>query len=92
MTHQIRSATDLQTKPSADSQQAEILWRLAHAAVATSVSPTHPFEVFRTNRRQWQSMVDQVNSVDMKTGVQLVMTALLGQTHAVLSRVWLFPS
>lgn len=32
-------------------------------------------------------MADQVNMVDKKTGVQLVMTALLGQTHAVLSRV-----
>lgn len=82
----------MQTKANADSQQAEILWRLAHAAVATSVSPIQPFEIFRNNRRQWQSMVDQVNTVDMKTGVQLVMTALLGQAHAVLSQVWSFPS
>ncbi|KAI5194256.1 C2H2 type zinc finger domain protein [Aureobasidium subglaciale] len=65
---------------------AEVLWRLAHAAVATSVSPTHLIEGFRANGRQWQSMLDQVNSVDMKTGVQLVMTALLGQTHAFLSQ------
>lgn len=32
-------------------------------------------------------MVDQANSANNAAGVQLVMTALLGQTHAVLSSV-----
>ncbi|KAI4723376.1 hypothetical protein E4T48_00574 [Aureobasidium sp. EXF-10727] len=51
-----------------------------------SVSYSFTIRVINADHRKWQSMVDQVNTVDLKTGVQLVMTALLGQTHAFLSR------
>ncbi|KAF2150953.1 hypothetical protein K461DRAFT_164024 [Myriangium duriaei CBS 260.36] len=59
----------------ADREQAlvrgEALWRLAHTAVATS----------------WQSMLQNASAQgDIHRPVQLVLTALLGQTYAVLSR------
>lgn len=47
----------------------EALWRLAHTAVATS----------------WHSMLEQTPGGDHGKGVQLVLTALLGQAYAVLS-------
>lgn len=50
-------------------KQADILWRLAHTAVATS----------------WNSVITQKGPYDTCDGVQLVLTALLGQTYALLS-------
>jgi hypothetical protein len=50
-------------------KQADILWRLAHTAVATS----------------WNSLITQKGPYDTCDGVQLVLTALLGQTYALLS-------
>jgi len=47
----------------------ETLWRLAHTAVATS----------------WQSMLNNAGSEASGIGMQLVLTALLGQAYAVLS-------
>ena len=47
----------------------EVLWRLAHHAVATS----------------WQSMLNTGSEVDAMKGMRLVMTALLGQCYAVMS-------
>ncbi|KAL1861039.1 hypothetical protein Plec18170_001554 [Paecilomyces lecythidis] len=51
-------------------QKGEVLWRLAHTAVATS----------------WQSLIGRRATHDRCDGVQLVLTALLGQTYALLSR------
>lgn len=51
-------------------QKGEILWRLGHTAVATS----------------WQSLIGRKGHHDACEGVQLVLTALLGQTYALLSR------
>ncbi|KYG47253.1 hypothetical protein M433DRAFT_142206 [Acidomyces richmondensis BFW] len=48
----------------------ETLWRLAHTAVATS----------------WQSMLNSSDGEASGMGMQLVLTALLGQSYAVLSR------
>ncbi|KAF2664153.1 hypothetical protein BT63DRAFT_483601 [Microthyrium microscopicum] len=48
----------------------EALWRLAHTAVATS----------------WQSLIQHRGQYDSCSGIQLVLTALLGQTYAYLSR------
>lgn len=48
----------------------EALWRLAYTAVSTS----------------WQSLMSHQGIYDSRSGVQLVLTALLGQTYAMLSR------
>lgn len=48
----------------------EALWRLAHTAVATS----------------WQALMVTKGPRDECNGVQLVLTALLGQTYAILSK------
>lgn len=48
----------------------EALWRLAHTAVATS----------------WQALMATKGPRDQCNGVQLVLTALLGQTYAILSK------
>jgi hypothetical protein len=48
----------------------EALWRLAHTAVATS----------------WQALMATKGPRDECNGVQLVLTALLGQTYALLSK------
>jgi hypothetical protein len=47
----------------------EILWRLGHTAVATS----------------WQTLIGLRGPRDRCNGIQLVLTALLGQTYALLS-------
>jgi hypothetical protein len=49
----------------------EAIWRLAHTAVATS----------------WQNLIKHRGQYDSCAGIQLVLTALLGQTYANLSRV-----
>lgn len=49
----------------------EAIWRLAHTAVATS----------------WQILIRHRGQYDSCSGIQLVLTALLGQTYAYLSRV-----
>ena len=51
------------------SEKGELLWRLGHAAVATS----------------WQTLMKMRGPWDCCDGVQLVLTALLGQTYALLS-------
>ncbi|KAI2793312.1 hypothetical protein POX_b03366 [Penicillium oxalicum] len=48
----------------------ETLWRLAHTAVATS----------------WQSLITHIGPYDSCHGVQLVITALLGQIYGALSK------
>ncbi|KAK8192566.1 hypothetical protein M8818_007736 [Zalaria obscura] len=48
----------------------EALWRLSHTAIATS----------------WQTMIKHRGPHDSCKGIQLVMTALLGQVYASLSR------
>ncbi|ETI26008.1 hypothetical protein G647_02785 [Cladophialophora carrionii CBS 160.54] len=48
----------------------EALWRLAHTAVATS----------------WSSLIRHRGPYDICPGIQLVLTALLGQVYATLSR------
>ncbi|KAJ5787698.1 hypothetical protein N7457_002688 [Penicillium paradoxum] len=48
----------------------EALWRLAHTAVATS----------------WQSMITHNGPYDARKGVQLMLTALLGQVYGALSK------
>lgn len=48
----------------------EALWRLAYTAVSTS----------------WQSLMSHQGAHDSRGGIQLVLTALLGQTYAMLSR------
>ncbi|KAJ5394781.1 uncharacterized protein N7487_009084 [Penicillium crustosum] len=50
-------------------QKGEILWQLGHTAVATS----------------WQSLIELRGPRDQCNGIQLVSTALLGQTYALLS-------
>ncbi|KAL2793918.1 hypothetical protein BJX66DRAFT_338349 [Aspergillus keveii] len=50
-------------------QKGELLWRLGHTAVATS----------------WRTLVTWRGPHDTCDGVQLVLTALLGQTYALLS-------
>ncbi|GLI79707.1 hypothetical protein PoHVEF18_008047 [Penicillium ochrochloron] len=50
-------------------QQGEMLWKLGHTAVATS----------------WQSLIKLRGPRDQCDGIQLVLTALLGQTYALLS-------
>ncbi|KIW10484.1 hypothetical protein PV08_11448 [Exophiala spinifera] len=50
----------------------EILWRLAHTAVATS----------------WQTLIKHRGPYDTCGGIQLVLTALLGQIYAMLSEVF----
>lgn len=50
-------------------EKGEIIWRLAHTAVATS----------------WQSLMARKGPYDSCRGVQLVLAALLGQTYALLS-------
>ncbi len=47
----------------------QVLWRLAHTAVATS----------------WDTLIEHRGPHDPCCGVQLVMTALLGQTYAIFS-------
>lgn len=47
----------------------EMLWRLGHTAVATS----------------WQTLIEMRGPYDACDGVQVVLTALLGQTYALLS-------
>lgn len=47
----------------------EILWRLAHTAVATS----------------WNTLIEHQGPYDACSGVQLVLTALLGQVYAIFS-------
>lgn len=56
--------------PSDSVVKGEALWRLAHTAVATS----------------WQSLITHRGPRDACTGVQLVITALLGQIYGVLSK------
>jgi hypothetical protein len=51
--------------------QGEILWRLAHTAMATS----------------WTTMINQKREYDACAGVQLVLSSLLSQIYAALSRV-----
>ncbi|PLB53756.1 hypothetical protein P170DRAFT_396402 [Aspergillus steynii IBT 23096] len=51
-------------------EKGETLWRLGHIAVATS----------------WQTLIGLRGPRDSCDGVQLVLTALLGQTYALLSR------
>lgn len=51
--------------------QGEILWRLAHTAMATS----------------WTAMINQKREYDACAGVQLVLSSLLSQVYAALSRV-----
>ena len=53
-----------------DITKGEILWRLAHTAVTTS----------------WHDLINHRGPYDGCCGVQLVMTALLGQLYAILSR------
>ena len=53
-----------------DITKGEILWRLAHTAVTTS----------------WHDLINHKGPYDGCCGVQLVMTALLGQLYAILSR------
>ncbi|ETS87829.1 hypothetical protein PFICI_01657 [Pestalotiopsis fici W106-1] len=48
----------------------EALWRLAYTAVSTS----------------WQSFMAHRGAYDSRSGFQLVLTALLGQTYAMLSK------
>ena len=48
----------------------EALWKLAHISVATS----------------WQNLMNHQGQHDSCHGLQLVLTALLGQTYAILSR------
>ncbi|KAL4782489.1 hypothetical protein BJX76DRAFT_288760 [Aspergillus varians] len=50
----------------------EALWRLAHTAVSTS----------------WQSMITHRGPYDACNGVQLLLTALLGQIYGALSKSW----
>lgn len=50
-------------------EKGEMLWRLGHTAVATS----------------WQTLIEIRGLWDACDGVQLVLTALLGQTYALLS-------
>ncbi|KAG2027708.1 hypothetical protein GB937_000148 [Aspergillus fischeri] len=50
----------------------EALWRLAHTAVATS----------------WQSLITHRGPYDACKGVQLLVTALLGQIYGALSKVF----
>ncbi|KKK14301.1 hypothetical protein ARAM_000791 [Aspergillus rambellii] len=50
-------------------QKGELLWRLGHTAVATS----------------WQTLITMRGPHDKCDGVQLVLTALLGQKYALLS-------
>ncbi|KAL6408732.1 C2H2 type zinc finger domain protein [Ilyonectria robusta] len=53
-----------------DIDKGEILWRLAHTAVTTS----------------WHDLIKHKGPYDSCCGVQLVLTALLGQVYATLSR------
>ena len=48
----------------------EVLWRLAHTALAT----------------MWQDMVSHRGAYDERPGVQLLVTSLLGQIYGILSR------
>lgn len=48
----------------------EVLWRLAHTAVATS----------------WQTLIEHQGTYDACKGVQLIITALLGQIYGGLSK------
>lgn len=48
----------------------EVLWRLAHTALATS----------------WQSLITHKGPYDACKGVQLIITALLGQVYGALSK------
>ncbi|OGM49364.1 hypothetical protein ABOM_003500 [Aspergillus bombycis] len=50
-------------------KQGEMLWKLGHTAVAAS----------------WQSLIEVRGPQDQCNGIQLVLTALLGQTYALLS-------
>ncbi|EAU30954.1 predicted protein [Aspergillus terreus NIH2624] len=50
-------------------EQGEMLWKLGHTAVAAS----------------WQSLIELRGPHDQCGGIQLVLTALLGQTYALLS-------
>ncbi|KAL3455058.1 hypothetical protein BJX64DRAFT_298242 [Aspergillus heterothallicus] len=50
-------------------QKGELLWRLGHTAVATS----------------WRTLITWRGPHDACDGIQLVLTALLGQTYALLS-------
>ena len=52
-----------------DIAKGEFLWRLAHVAVATS----------------WQTLINHRGPYDACHGIQLVLTALLGQIYATLS-------
>ncbi|CAI7649722.1 unnamed protein product [Penicillium pancosmium] len=56
--------------PSDSVAKGEALWRLAHAAVATS----------------WQSLITHNGAYDACKGVQLMITALLGQIYGALSK------
>jgi hypothetical protein len=56
--------------PKAAIAKGEVLWKLAHAAVATS----------------WQTLITHRGPYDSCEGVQLVITALLGQIYGALSR------
>jgi hypothetical protein len=56
--------------PKASIAKGEALWRLAHAAVATS----------------WQTLITHCGPYDACEGVQLVITALLGQIYGALSK------
>lgn len=50
----------------------EALWRLAHIAVATN----------------WETLITHCGPYDSCKGVQLVVTALLGQVYGALSKVF----
>ncbi|KAJ9273012.1 transcriptional regulator family: Fungal Specific TF and C2H2 zinc finger [Paecilomyces variotii] len=56
--------------PKTAAGKGEALWRLAHTAVATS----------------WQSLITHRGPYDVCKGVQLVITALLGQVYGALSK------
>ncbi|KAK5800154.1 hypothetical protein VI817_002366 [Penicillium citrinum] len=56
--------------PSDSVAKGEALWRLAHTAVATS----------------WQSLITHSGPYDACKGVQLIITALLGQIYGALSK------
>lgn len=60
----------LYTERTEDLARGEALWKLAHTAVATS----------------WHSMIRHQGPHDARPGLQIVLTALLGQTYAMLSR------
>jgi hypothetical protein len=60
------------------------LWRLVHKSVAGSVS----LACWTMLRCQWDQLIEIKGPYDPCKGVQLVLTALLGQVFATMSKVW----